>query len=726
MPEPSRSNLVEIINKIERNQILLPDFQREFVWKDEDLQKQLVASVLCKMPVGSILLLKSDPDDYAAKVIGCSKKQVATTQINGEVEFLLDGQQRLTVLTNVFSNIIHDNCPKVSELIAPMALKRRFFLKLPKWNDRPDIEEDWFGIGRLEFPIENPNTDLPPFLTSQILKYIYVESFNANDKKPYNPAERLSISLDQYCISFRDGYLIPMFLMATPVGKSKNSIVLRFGEIVEGVSKAIASEIMTTYVEYMTDTEKYDFTKYIFGNDADDIYNQLDKKQAFEKALDARSKIWATQMKEYLSSCINAIFLDQIVVESSQRARAIDIYENLNRGGVCLNTFDLIMARVAKVNKENFSGRMRKLMMSEKNYPEKVLPDKMRVILSSKIQNHTYNATENTDCYNTSKNEMNAKYVDIFLDVLSIYSYVPDLRPDAIKLDYIKKGFILNLKPEQINQNCDKTITAIDRAMFFLQTRCGIRTLQEVNYALVVVLIAVVFLEDEYFYDRDVHDLLEGWYWSVLFSGEYDKDQNTTFISNLKNMLKTVKKQSKADWIESIKKNVFSMTNFSEKSLLLMDKVSEDRYPKRVMTSFVCQYMLAQTYPDMFDANKTVSVFCSDAATLEAHHVIPLGAAKKVGEVTADLRKDPKHICNSPLNFVLITKEANKIISDDALDVYAKKITPGAKSALNITSYVSEDSASTKEKIHSILDNRFEMLNGNVVTTINNKLTNWR
>ena len=365
-------------------------------------------------------------------------------------------------------------------------------------------------------------------------------------------------------------------------------------------------------------------------------------------------------------------------------------------------------------------------MMSQKNYPEKVLPDKMRVILSSKIQNHTYNATENTGCYNASNNDLNSKYVDIFLDVLSIYSYVPDLNPDTIKLDHIKKGFILNLKPEQIDQNCEKTITAIDRAMFFLQTRCGIRTLQEVNYALVVVLIAVVFLEDTYFYDRDVHDLLEGWYWSVLFSGEYDKDQNTTFINNLKNMLKTVKKQLKADWIESIKKNVFSMTNFSEKSLLLMDKVSEDRYPKRVMISFVCQYMLAQTYPDMFDSNKTVSVFSPDAATLEAHHVIPLGTAKKVGEVTANIRKDPKHICNSPLNFILITKEANKAISDDALDIYAKKITPGAKSALNITSYVSEDSASTSDKIHSILENRFDMLNGNVQTTINNKLMNWK
>ncbi len=38
----------------------------------------------------------------------------------------------------------------------------------------------------------------------------------------------------------------------------------------------------------------------------------------------------------------------------------------------------------------------------------------MRVILSSKIQNHTYNATENTGCYNASNNDLNSKYVDIF------------------------------------------------------------------------------------------------------------------------------------------------------------------------------------------------------------------------------------------------------------------------------------------------------------------------
>lgn len=728
MPEPNTSNLVEIINKIEKNQILLPDFQRDFKWKDEDQQKLLVASVLCKMPIGSILLLEADPNDYAAKAIGCAKRQIETSEITGNVEFLLDGQQRLTVLTNVFSNIIHDNCKKVSELVAPMALKRRFFLKLPKWKDRPDLEEDWFGIGKLEFPIENPNIDLPAFLTSQILEYIHVESFNADDKKPYNPSERLSPELDQYCVSFSNGYLIPLFLMVAPtsVGKNKRSVLLRFDEIVECVSREIASEINSAYIEYMDDSEKYEFTKYIFEEDADDICNQQDNEQSFKEALEGKRKIWDSQMKGYLLSCINSIYLDQIVVRASQRARAIDIYENLNRGGVCLNTFDLIMARVAKVSKENFASRMNHLMMDQKKYSEKVLPEKMRNILSERIQDQTYNATENTGCYNTSKNSFDQKYIDIFLDVLSIYSYVPDLNPEAIRLDHIKKGFILNLKPEQIDQNCEKTILAIDRALFFLQTRCGIRTLQEVNYALMVVLIATIFIEDKYFYDKDVHDLLEGWYWSALFSGEYDKDQNSTFVSNLKHMLKTVKKQLNVDWIEAIRKNVFSMTNFSEKAFLLMEKVSEDRYPKRVMTSFVCQYMLAQTYPDMFDANKIVSVFCDEVSSLEAHHIIPLGTAKKVGEVTASIRKDPKHICNSPLNFVFITKEANKIISDKALDVYAKEITTEAKAALNITSYVSEDSASTEEKIHHILDNRFDMVKGKVLSTINDKLISWR
>lgn len=75
MADETKSNLTTVIEQINKNEILLPDFQRNFVWKDEEQQKKLVASVLCKMPIGSILLLQANPNEYAAKVIGCAKKR---------------------------------------------------------------------------------------------------------------------------------------------------------------------------------------------------------------------------------------------------------------------------------------------------------------------------------------------------------------------------------------------------------------------------------------------------------------------------------------------------------------------------------------------------------------------------------------------------------------------------------------------------------------------------
>lgn len=125
MSEPkSTMNLQEIIGDIQKNKILLPDFQRKFVWTEDERQKKVIASVLTKMPIGSILLLESNPSDYSSKIIGCKIINHESTDKN--VEFLLDGQQRITVLTNVFSNVIHNNCSKVSDLVSP-TLKRRFF-----------------------------------------------------------------------------------------------------------------------------------------------------------------------------------------------------------------------------------------------------------------------------------------------------------------------------------------------------------------------------------------------------------------------------------------------------------------------------------------------------------------------------------------------------------------------------------------------------------------------
>ena len=157
-----------------------------------------------------------------------------------------------------------------------------------------------------------------------------------------------------------------------------------------------------------------------------------------------------------------------------------------------------------------------------------------------------------------------------------------------------------------------------------------------------------------------------------------------------------------------------------------MEKVDEDRYPKQVLRSFFCDYMLSKTYPDMFDNSVKISAFYDEANSLQAHHIIPLGSIKKIGEMnTSKIRKDEKNICNSPLNFVLITPASNRRISDYSLDDYVKHMNSTAKSKLWISAYTSVTSANTDQKLHDILKQRYDQLQGDIVGHISDLLMNW-
>lgn len=98
-----------------------------------NIEKQigLVASVLTKLPVGGILLLEADSKDYKSKRIGLDSKEKIVGEIPQKTNFLLDGQQRMTCLTNVFSDVIHEASEKkVSRLAARQLLATRFYLKI--------------------------------------------------------------------------------------------------------------------------------------------------------------------------------------------------------------------------------------------------------------------------------------------------------------------------------------------------------------------------------------------------------------------------------------------------------------------------------------------------------------------------------------------------------------------------------------------------------------------
>lgn len=118
--------------------------------------------------------------------------------------------------------------------------------------------------------------------------------------------------------------------------------------------------------QLLNDEKFEEAQRFITRNVNPNIYSDInysedtpeDISEKFAKILESQRSTWASNMYTYLKFCITQINLSQIVLEESQRARAIDIYENLNRGGVSLDIFDLVMARVARVTSEPFYRRL--------------------------------------------------------------------------------------------------------------------------------------------------------------------------------------------------------------------------------------------------------------------------------------------------------------------------------------------------------------------------------
>lgn len=80
----------ELIDSISKRDLVLPEFQREFIWTKEQA-KQLMVSLVKGYPVGSLLFWKTDHPPELKNVTELPEKF-------GMIQVILDGQQRLTTL----------------------------------------------------------------------------------------------------------------------------------------------------------------------------------------------------------------------------------------------------------------------------------------------------------------------------------------------------------------------------------------------------------------------------------------------------------------------------------------------------------------------------------------------------------------------------------------------------------------------------------------------------
>src|SRR5438477_6980267 len=93
MFESTKEDLKDLLKKANQGRLQLPDFQRDYVWGDDDV-RSLIASIAKGFPVGALLTLETG-SEVAFKprlLVGVPSKNVEPD------ELLLDGQQRITSL----------------------------------------------------------------------------------------------------------------------------------------------------------------------------------------------------------------------------------------------------------------------------------------------------------------------------------------------------------------------------------------------------------------------------------------------------------------------------------------------------------------------------------------------------------------------------------------------------------------------------------------------------
>ena len=199
----AQTSLKKLVEQVNSGELVLPQFQRSFVWDPRDI-KSLIVSVVRNYPAGSILQVgysqKHFEVRYFENVINPS--QQATYMI-------LDGQQRLTSLHNAFYGAgKHLFYVKVQSLLDGNDIDDSVFTKTKSQKTEKQMNDRVTQVNTLELPISL-------FIDSgELSKWIEVAA-ETYAKKQFNDP---SISKDMYLLVKENRHRLEKVLI--PINKA--------------------------------------------------------------------------------------------------------------------------------------------------------------------------------------------------------------------------------------------------------------------------------------------------------------------------------------------------------------------------------------------------------------------------------------------------------------------------------------------------------------------------
>ena len=133
---PDNNGLLDLVRRARKGTLVLPQFQRNFVWSRDDITG-LLESILEGHFIGSFLLLRTDADSVPFGLRPIEGVDLADSQLRPDA-MILDGQQRITSLHYAFA------APPI-----PLRWTKypyRFFLNLRKLSEDVGIPATCAGL----------------------------------------------------------------------------------------------------------------------------------------------------------------------------------------------------------------------------------------------------------------------------------------------------------------------------------------------------------------------------------------------------------------------------------------------------------------------------------------------------------------------------------------------------------------------------------------------------
>ena len=119
--------LLDLLDRIHSGDMVLPDFQRDFVW-EPSATKALIVSIAKNYPAASILRVRDRQRAFSSREF-----EGAPPPASEHTFRVLDGQQRLTSLYQAFYAVLQLLAPTLAEAAVRRLHNNRACIRRPRW-----------------------------------------------------------------------------------------------------------------------------------------------------------------------------------------------------------------------------------------------------------------------------------------------------------------------------------------------------------------------------------------------------------------------------------------------------------------------------------------------------------------------------------------------------------------------------------------------------------------